>query len=138
MYTLSVDDQKLLDELGWKKRLQEIDEAIMVNAKFVKEIIADTQIFLDADLDGGHEDEEAGPSDTHNHDRHSHHHGDPNVRRKGLRPTDFDMDKLRSTLKQFVRDWAEEGKVERDLCYEPMKEALLKHFETFPESERYA
>lgn len=47
------------------------------------------------------------------------------------------MDKLRSTLKQFVRDWAKEGKIERDACYEPMKEALIEHFKDVPESERY-
>ena len=138
MYTLSLDDQKLLDELGWKKRLQEIDEAIMVNAKFIKQIVADTQIFLDADLDHSHEDEDVGPSHSHSVNEHSHRHGNPNTREKGPRPTDFDMDKLRSTLKQFVRDWADEGKAERDLCYEPMKEALLKHFETVPELERCA
>ncbi|KAJ7433308.1 hypothetical protein B0H11DRAFT_1939638 [Mycena galericulata] len=34
-----------------------------------------------------------------------HGHGHANARYK---PTDFDMDKLGSTLKQFVRDWSEE------------------------------
>lgn len=55
------------------------------------------------------------------------------------------MDKLRSTLKLFVRDWSQDvgvllfprhhvatclqGKPERDACYEPMKEALMTYFE---------
>lgn len=30
-----------------------------------------------------------------------------------------------------------QGKAERDLCYEPMKEALLKHFESVSMDERY-
>jgi carnosine N-methyltransferase len=47
------------------------------------------------------------------------------------------MDKLRSTLKQFVRDWSEEGKIERDSCYEPIKEALVAHFSDIPEQERH-
>ena len=70
------------------------------------------------------------------------------------------MEKLRSTLKQLVRDWSEEvsgafllsyifvyrlvahvsdfqGKPERDACYEPMKQALLEHFSDIPEEERY-
>jgi carnosine N-methyltransferase len=56
------------------------------------------------------------------------------------------MDKVSSTLKQFVRDWSKEvglwscynfiritdrrlqGKAERDACYSPMIEALLKKF----------
>jgi carnosine N-methyltransferase len=31
----------------------------------------------------------------------------------------FDMDKLKSILKQFVRDWSENGKAERDAFYQP-------------------
>jgi len=46
------------------------------------------------------------------------------------------MDKLRSTLKQFVRDWSEEGLEEREVCYVPMKEALLQHFSDIPSAER--
>jgi len=47
------------------------------------------------------------------------------------------MDKLRSTLKQFVRDWSEEGKQERELSYKPMKDALIEHFAAVsPEARR--
>ncbi|KAI7859077.1 N2227-like protein-domain-containing protein [Circinella umbellata] len=38
--------------------------------------------------------------------------------------TPMDMDKVRSTLKQFVRDWSDEGKAERDATYGPILEAL--------------
>lgn len=47
------------------------------------------------------------------------------------------MDKLRSTLKQFVRDWSAEGKEERETSYGPMKDALLAHFSDIPKEERY-
>uniref|UniRef100_A0A8B9CJE0 Carnosine N-methyltransferase n=1 Tax=Anser brachyrhynchus TaxID=132585 RepID=A0A8B9CJE0_9AVES len=40
----------------------------------------------------------------------------------------FDMDKLKSTLKQFVRDWSEEGKPERDSCYQPIISEIVKNF----------
>ncbi|KAI1239709.1 hypothetical protein IHE44_0011136, partial [Lamprotornis superbus] len=40
----------------------------------------------------------------------------------------FDMDKLKSTLKQFVRDWSEEGKSERDSCYQPIINEIIKNF----------
>jgi len=46
------------------------------------------------------------------------------------------MDKLRSTLKQFVRDWSEQGREERDACYNPMKDALAEHFSHVPLEER--
>ncbi|KXN89205.1 UPF0586 protein C9orf41 [Leucoagaricus sp. SymC.cos] len=46
------------------------------------------------------------------------------------------MDKLRSTLKQLVRDWSAERKSERDVCYEPMKEALLEYFKDVKREDR--
>ncbi|XP_026530968.1 carnosine N-methyltransferase isoform X1 [Notechis scutatus] len=40
----------------------------------------------------------------------------------------FDMDKLKSTLKQFVRDWSETGKPERDSCYQPIINEIVRNF----------
>ncbi|KJP89704.1 hypothetical protein AK88_00664 [Plasmodium fragile] len=37
------------------------------------------------------------------------------------------MSKVRSTLRQFVRDWSMEGKHERDSAYEPMLKSLAKY-----------
>ncbi|KAK7678716.1 hypothetical protein QCA50_018298 [Cerrena zonata] len=76
-------------------------------------------------------------STSEGHSHGSHIHADPSgSRRRPYRSNEGDMDKLRSTLKQFVRDWSEEGKVERDVCYEPMKDALIKHFQNIPTAER--
>lgn len=36
----------------------------------------------------------------------------------------MDIEKLQSTLKQFVRDWSEVGKEERDMCYAPILKEL--------------
>jgi carnosine N-methyltransferase len=44
----------------------------------------------------------------------------------------FDMDKLKSILKQFVRDWSENGKAERDAFYQP----IIKEF-FFNSKERW-
>lgn len=38
--------------------------------------------------------------------------------------TSNDLEKARSTLRQFYRDWSEEGKAEREACYQPVLEAL--------------
>ncbi|MEE6459399.1 hypothetical protein FKM82_000622 [Ascaphus truei] len=38
------------------------------------------------------------------------------------------MDKLKSTIKQFVRDWSDDGKSERDTCYQPIINEILKYF----------
>ena len=36
----------------------------------------------------------------------------------------MNMDKLRSTLRQIVRDWSEEGRSEREETYKPLLDAL--------------
>jgi carnosine N-methyltransferase len=40
--------------------------------------------------------------------------------------TSNDLEKARSTVRQFYRDWSEEGKAEREACYEPVMKALNK------------
>ncbi|KAF8153322.1 N2227-like protein-domain-containing protein [Crassisporium funariophilum] len=157
LYTLPKADQDILDGLGYKQKLDAVDKAIMVNADFLGQIIEDPEIFGHdigvEDEDETHTIDRAIAS--HSHDRqpgqhasqpsshsHSHSHssghndshdsagGSSGILRetKKHKPTEFDMDKLRSTLKQFVRDWSETGKSERESCYKPMKDALLAHF----------
>lgn len=46
-----------------------------------------------------------------------------------VRPTTtFDMDKLKSTIKQFVRDWSEDGQAERESCYRPIIREIQRLF----------
>ncbi|XP_030647685.1 carnosine N-methyltransferase [Chanos chanos] len=52
---------------------------------------------------------------------------DDDLRKVGPSST-FDMDKLKSTIKQFVRDWSEAGKAERDSCYKPLIEEIQRRF----------
>uniref|UniRef100_A0A8C6UXE8 Carnosine N-methyltransferase n=1 Tax=Neogobius melanostomus TaxID=47308 RepID=A0A8C6UXE8_9GOBI len=42
--------------------------------------------------------------------------------------TTFDLDKLKSTIKQFVRDWSEAGRAERDTCYRPIIQEIQRLF----------
>ncbi|GBE83482.1 Carnosine N-methyltransferase [Sparassis crispa] len=162
-YTLSRADQDLLDDLGYKEKLAEADRAILMNATFLNQIVANPEIFgheVDADDEQGPQQElpvaqserhvHGHPYAQHSHGKHIHTHShstpadkstnnDASVshpKAKRYRPTDFDMDKLRSTLKQFVRDWSEEGRTEREVSYGPMKDALLNHFSGIPREER--
>lgn len=43
-------------------------------------------------------------------------------------PTALDMDKVFSTLRQFVRDWSTEGIPERDCVYQPIVRTLEQYF----------
>ncbi|ORX79885.1 N2227-domain-containing protein [Anaeromyces robustus] len=48
----------------------------------------------------------------------------------------LEVDKVRSTLKQFARDWSDQGKIERDETYTPIINALLDFYKDIPEEER--
>eukprot|EP00286_Rhodomonas_abbreviata_P028351 CAMPEP_0181293658 /NCGR_PEP_ID=MMETSP1101-20121128/3180_1 /TAXON_ID=46948 /ORGANISM="Rhodomonas abbreviata, Strain Caron Lab Isolate" /LENGTH=350 /DNA_ID=CAMNT_0023398255 /DNA_START=464 /DNA_END=1513 /DNA_ORIENTATION=+ len=49
----------------------------------------------------------------------------------------LDMDKIRCTLRQFMRDWSEEGANERSQCYQPITDALEAYYSHYPKEERY-
>lgn len=46
-----------------------------------------------------------------------------------------DIDKARSTIRQFYRDWSAEGAVEREACYGPVKRALATERNKHPETQ---
>jgi carnosine N-methyltransferase len=45
---------------------------------------------------------------------------------------------VRSTLRQFVRDWSSDGAAERKTCYDPILEALELEYESVPVPKRDA
>ncbi|XP_064595924.1 carnosine N-methyltransferase-like [Liolophura sinensis] len=47
---------------------------------------------------------------------------------RGVPPTGFDMDKVKTTLKQFSRDWSDAGKAERSACYDPVIAEICQRF----------
>ena len=38
----------------------------------------------------------------------------------------MDIEKVQSTMKQFVRDWSEDGEPERNMCYKPILDEIEK------------
>jgi carnosine N-methyltransferase len=72
-------------------------------------------------------------SHSHSHS-HSHWQGGGNAKggpsKQGERDTS--QEKVRSTLRSFVRDWSDYGRGEREACYEPILEVLGREF---PEKE---
>ena len=45
-----------------------------------------------------------------------------------LKATSFDLDKVKTTIKQVYRDWSKAGKEERDACYLPVLSAVERRF----------
>jgi carnosine N-methyltransferase len=79
-------------------------------------------------------------ADGHNHGHshshsHSHSHGhqgstqaSPSDTKPSQSEVDLSQDKVRSTIRSFVRDWSVEGEGERQACYGPCLEALERHY----------
>jgi carnosine N-methyltransferase len=87
---------------------------------------------------------ETGSTDSHQHS-HSHDHGHSHSHsHSGSQPAssstvgkdskpnqgdiDLSQDKVRSTLRSFVRDWSVEGTEEREACYTPILEVLERKY----------
>lgn len=76
------------------------------------------------------------PLHDHSHSvspAHSHSHSSSksqSSKTEGKRSPELDtaQDKVRSTLRSFVRDWTREGEDERNACYVPCLEALERYF----------
>jgi len=90
------------------KKLNTVDELIKVNYNFIKLMIQDYV-----------------PYDS-----------DPNKTFQGRSVKSLEIDKVKSTLKQFVRDWSDEGKLEREQTYTPIINALLDFYKDVPEENR--
>lgn len=58
----------------------------------------------------------------------AHQHFDHSGHSLFTRPTQLEMDNLRSCLRQLMREWSEEGRPEREACYQPILEALEEYF----------
>jgi len=72
LYTLPLSDQEVLEKLGYKQKLDDVDKAILINADFLSKIAENPEIFgHDVDLD--EENPQNGNVDRVN--SHEHHAG---------------------------------------------------------------
>jgi carnosine N-methyltransferase len=52
-----------------------------------------------------------------------------NIESREIVPLDSDSDKVVSVIKSIVRDWTDLGFTEREQCYTPCINEILKHFD---------
>ena len=72
MYTLPQADQKVLEKLGYKQKLDDVDKAILINADFLSKIAENPEIFgHDVDLD----EENLQSGNVERVNSHEHHAG---------------------------------------------------------------
>ncbi|XP_050441311.1 carnosine N-methyltransferase [Adelges cooleyi] len=103
--SLPEQHQRLL--INYSTNLETIRHCIQSNYNVILEIIKDTTCLFEN-------------QDTPSPDRWR----TPDV----CKPIATDLEKVQSTLKQFVRDWSNEGVEERNTCYKPIIEDILKEF----------
>ncbi|CEH17600.1 Putative trehalase [Ceraceosorus bombacis] len=60
----------------------------------------------------------------------------PSSRGASSRTSEHEIDKIRSTIKQLVRDWSDEGAQEREAAYGPILDALDARFGEVPSTSR--
>ncbi|EDV21245.1 uncharacterized protein TRIADDRAFT_30505 [Trichoplax adhaerens] len=110
--SLSKEDQQLAPKFTTKLDL--IKMAIGVNYDFIRTILQRTQnLFLNSEI---YQMDEVISSVY--------------IKLTYLISTvpEFDMEKVKSTIKQFVRDWSKEGEKERNTCYLPIINEILRLF----------
>lgn len=134
---------------GFKARLEEIDDRIRRNADVMSLIVEDSRSFLGEVEDRDHSSDERPPSDQ-KEDTESQMPPEDSGSRLGEQlsressrkrksfhfSAEHDVDKVRSTIKQMVRDWSLDGKKERDAAYLPILEAFETIFSHVPVSQR--
>ncbi|KAK6346132.1 hypothetical protein TWF730_010464 [Orbilia blumenaviensis] len=101
-YSLPTEKQNVLRAIGWPGNLDRVDMAIEANAHFAECLLRSGSHSFGIDY----------------HDAEQW---------KDL-ATPGDLDKARSTIKQFLRDWSEAGEVERDMTYGPILGAVDRLF----------
>jgi hypothetical protein len=147
---------------GFKARLDEIDDRIRRNADVLSQIVDDSRSFLGEEKEEKPPDIKAKREGADQQDETRTKKADSNVQadktaeesgqsgsgsstdkasaKKGRsshpRIPDHDLDKVRSTIKQYVRDWSLEGLSERESAYDPILEALESSFKHISSAQR--
>ncbi|KAI8993126.1 N2227-like protein-domain-containing protein [Pilobolus umbonatus] len=102
-------------------KLSRVDQCIETNRIMLREIMKSASVFLDQD-----------PTTIVKE-------GLSSMQTQGNKKppvSAMDMDKVRSTLKQFVRDWSKEGESERKVTYDPIIHELNEIYKDTPLDQR--
>ncbi len=126
---------------GFRSRLEEIDDRIRRNADLLTLIADESRGFL-----GPLEEDQDAEEPQHNNSNASSSNSSSSngvavsssskSGRKRRKISGHEIDKIQSTLKQFVRDWSREGDAERSAVYAPLMEAVESRYGRIPFQDR--
>lgn len=142
---------------GFKARLYEMDDRVCRNADFLEQIVTEGRTLMGveeqsaAEVSPGQRNSQDSGIDATTLAHHPTRTDDAGLtatsqpiststsdhdhnRRQRPASANQDVDKVKSTLKQFVRDWSDRGAPERKAAYGPILDALERLFphETLP------
>jgi carnosine N-methyltransferase len=109
---LPSEHQKLLTKNGYTDMLKELRNCVDANNQIVKHILKDVENMFE-----------------------NSSHKSKGEKDKRTIPSGADLDKVHSCLKQLVRDWAEDGKQEREQSYTKIINKLCQLFKEEERSE---
>lgn len=104
-----LEQQKILASNGFQEHLDALETCVELNYEVVKLIVADVNTMF----------ENVPPEKRPG--------GKDGLGQVAVTDPD-DIDKVQTTVKQFVRDWSSEGAEERKMCYGPILEEILEQF----------
>lgn len=106
---------------GFKARLDEIDDRIRRNAAFLEDVLSGARGLM------GVEDVESSTGSSNSNGKDSTH---THAHTQNEKPKD--VEKVRSTLKQLIRDWSSSGSTERTHAYGPILNAIESLYSSIP------
>eukprot|EP00475_Leptophrys_vorax_P003943 TRINITY_DN12300_c0_g2_i1.p1 TRINITY_DN12300_c0_g2~~TRINITY_DN12300_c0_g2_i1.p1 ORF type:complete len:369 (-),score=59.17 TRINITY_DN12300_c0_g2_i1:49-1155(-) len=108
---ISPSHRQLLESVaGYPQRLKEARKAVLRNHAFIRDVLESASAFFNDEIERVLKNDKIFVSETN-------------------------ADKVRSTIRQCMRDWTDEGKTERNECYSVVLECLEAHF---PDVEKRA
>ncbi|XAO22211.1 hypothetical protein I312_100978 [Cryptococcus bacillisporus CA1280] len=142
--TLPKAEKEVYELIGYREKLEAVDEGIRRNSDFIDEMIANPVFsdmisnsegsrrapgdYMHSHVDSPLHDHSHSVSPAHSHSQSSSKSQSSKTEGKRSPELDAAQDKVRSTLRSFVRDWTREGDDERNACYAPCLEALERYF----------
>ena len=116
----------MLERHNYQKSLSALETCVELNYDVIQDIIADAAgLFENAQMMGP-----PNVATATNADMEKGEGDEAKVFRvkPSARTAVDDVEKVQSTLKQFMRDWSGEGAAERRACYDPILSELLQAF----------
>ena len=113
---------QVLETGGYENHLKNVENCIDDNDKIVQEFIGKILIKFYVWLDNCMQSFSSHIDGVEKMFENMKHDNKEDQVKNDTSP--MDVERVQSTIKQFVRDWSSEGEAERNMCYKPILEEI--------------